>query len=200
MASRARARQGAGARAAGQGGERSIGTCRHGVPAGREGRAWRVAVSHEVSASMTPASGAGAAARARRRRLRAQGADGLFRLPACRRRRRQRARRHPHRARGGPAAVDPAQICCKRQLVCDAVYLHHPIALDARGRKLSKQTSAKALSPHPLSQLREAWTFLTRPRRRRRLRRGRILELGACRMERPETASGFMLPAPGSNS
>jgi glutamyl-Q tRNA(Asp) synthetase len=42
-------------------------------------------------------------------------------------------------------------------------YLHVPVAIDARGRKLSKQTDARALPDAPLASLLDAWRFLDQP-------------------------------------
>ena len=42
-------------------------------------------------------------------------------------------------------------------------YLHVPVALDAQGRKLSKQTGARALREDPLAALLSAWRFLEQP-------------------------------------
>jgi len=42
-------------------------------------------------------------------------------------------------------------------------YLHVPVALDAQGRKLSKQTGARALGDDPLAALLSAWRFLGQP-------------------------------------
>jgi glutamyl-Q tRNA(Asp) synthetase len=43
-------------------------------------------------------------------------------------------------------------------------YLHVPVAIDASGEKLSKQTHARALPDDPLPALRDAWDFLDQPR------------------------------------
>ncbi|MFI4924409.1 MAG: tRNA glutamyl-Q(34) synthetase GluQRS, partial [Vicinamibacteria bacterium] len=42
-------------------------------------------------------------------------------------------------------------------------YLHVPVAIDASGEKLSKQTHARALPDDPLPALAEAWRFLEQP-------------------------------------
>src|SRR5205823_8081141 len=58
----------------------------------------------------------------------------------------------------------PRQIWLQRQLgYSTPAYLHHPIAIDASGRKLSKQTGAIALPTEPLEALTEAWAFLDQP-------------------------------------
>jgi glutamyl-Q tRNA(Asp) synthetase len=149
--------------APGKTGERVYpGTCRHGVPAGREGRAWRVAVTDECVRFVDRLQGA-----QEQRLARDVGdfvlkrADGLFayQLAAVVDDGLQGV---THVVRGADLLLStPRQIWLQRQLrYATPSYLHHPIALDAHGRKLSKQTSAKALGPHPLPQLREAWTFL----------------------------------------
>jgi glutamyl-Q tRNA(Asp) synthetase len=141
------------------------GTCRRGVPAGREGRSWRVAVTDEIVSFHDRLQGV------REQQLARdvgdfvlKRADGLFAY--------QLAvvvddglQGITHIVRGADLLLStPRQIWLQRQLgYATPAYLHHPIALDARGRKLSKQAGAKALSPQPLSQLREAWTFLDQP-------------------------------------
>ncbi len=53
------------------------------------------------------------------------------------------------------------QVCLQRLLGYPAPrYLHVPVAIDARGNKLSKQTRAPALSGDPLPALLAAWRFL----------------------------------------
>jgi glutamyl-Q tRNA(Asp) synthetase len=42
-------------------------------------------------------------------------------------------------------------------------YLHVPVAIDASGEKLSKQTHARALPDDPLPSLVDAWRFLDQP-------------------------------------
>jgi glutamyl-Q tRNA(Asp) synthetase len=152
--------------APGKSGERVYpGTCRQGVPAGREGRSWRVAVTDEIVSFHDRLQGM-----QEQQLERDDGdfvlkrADGLFAY--------QLAvvvddglQGITHIVRGADLlSSTPRQIWLQRQLgYATPSYLHHPIALDARGRKLSKQAGAKALSPNPLSQLREAWTFLDQP-------------------------------------
>jgi glutamyl-Q tRNA(Asp) synthetase len=138
------------------------GTCRHGVPAGREGRSWRVAVTDEIVRFHDRLQGTQEQQLARDvGDFVLKRADGLFAY--------QLAvvvddsmQGITHVVRGADLlSSTPRQIWLQRQLgYATPSYLHHPIALDARGRKLSKQAGAKALTPHPLSQLREAWTFL----------------------------------------
>jgi glutamyl-Q tRNA(Asp) synthetase len=149
--------------APGKSGERVYpGTCRQGVPAGREGRSWRVAVSDEIVRFQDRLQGMQEQQLARDvGDFVLKRADGLFAY--------QLAvvvddglQGITHIVRGADLLLStPRQIWLQRLLGYAAPsYLHHPIALDARGRKLSKQAGAKALSLHPLSQLREAWTFL----------------------------------------
>ncbi len=152
--------------APGKSGERVYpGTCRHGVPAGREGRARRVAVTDEVVCFRDRLQGAQEQRLARdvgdfvlRR------ADGLFAY--------QLAvvvddseQAITHVVRGADLlSSTPRQIWLQRQLgYAIPAYLHHPIALDASGRKLSKQTDATALPDDPFPVLIEAWSFLDQP-------------------------------------
>jgi glutamyl-Q tRNA(Asp) synthetase len=152
--------------APGKSGERVYpGTCRQGVPAGREGRSWRVAVTDEIVSFHDRLQGMQEQQLARDvGDFVLKRADGLFAY--------QLAvvvddalQGITHIVRGADLlSSTPRQIWLQRQLgYATPSYLHHPIALDARGRKLSKQAGAKALSPNPLSQLREAWTFLDQP-------------------------------------
>jgi glutamyl-Q tRNA(Asp) synthetase len=138
------------------------GTCRHGVPAGREGRAWRAAVTDETVRFHDRLQGL-----QEQQLMRDVGdfvlkrADGLFayQLAVVVD---DSAQGITHVVRGADLLQStPRQIWLQRQLGHSAPsYLHHPVALDASGRKLSKQTGAKALDAHPLLQLLEAWTFL----------------------------------------
>jgi glutamyl-Q tRNA(Asp) synthetase len=58
-------------------------------------------------------------------------------------------------------ASTPRQIFLQRALGLPTPrYLHVPVAVDARGRKLSKQAGATALPAAPLSALHAAWHFL----------------------------------------
>ena len=58
-------------------------------------------------------------------------------------------------------ASTPRQIFLQHALgVPTPRYLHVPVAVDARGEKLSKQTGARALPQAPLAALRAAWSFL----------------------------------------
>ena len=61
-------------------------------------------------------------------------------------------------------ASTPRQILLQRLLRLPTPrYLHVPVAVDARGRKLSKQTQATALPRTPLPALLAAWRFLGQP-------------------------------------
>ena len=58
-------------------------------------------------------------------------------------------------------ASTPRQIWLQRQLgLPTPTYLHHPIAIDGSGRKLSKETGAAQLPDDPLPALCRAWQFL----------------------------------------
>ena len=57
-------------------------------------------------------------------------------------------------------ASTPRQIWLQQQLgLPTPAYLHHPVAIDARGEKLSKQTDAPPLAAEPLPTLLQAWTL-----------------------------------------
>jgi glutamyl-Q tRNA(Asp) synthetase len=61
-------------------------------------------------------------------------------------------------------ASTPRQIFLQRLLsVASPRYLHVPVAVDATGRKLSKETGAAALPASALSALLTAWRFLEQP-------------------------------------
>jgi glutamyl-Q tRNA(Asp) synthetase len=61
-------------------------------------------------------------------------------------------------------ASTPRQIHVQRALgLATPSYLHVPVAIDASGEKLSKQTRARALPDEPLSSLVDAWRFLDQP-------------------------------------
>jgi glutamyl-Q tRNA(Asp) synthetase len=58
----------------------------------------------------------------------------------------------------------PRQIHLQRLLgLCTPTYLHVPVAINAAGEKLSKQTRAVALPDDPLQVLLAAWRFLDQP-------------------------------------
>ena len=150
----------------GAGGERIYpGTCRNGVAAGRDGRAWRLRVDDRRIAFVDRLQGpqqqwldrdVGDFVIKR--------ADGQFAY--------QLAvvvddadQAITHVVRGADLlASTPRQIWLQQQLgLSTPSYLHHPIAIDARGEKLSKQTHASPLPAHPLPALTLAWRFLDQP-------------------------------------
>lgn len=150
----------------GAGGERVYpGTCRNGVAPGRRARAWRAAVGEDSIAfrdrvqgwyEQRLASEVGAFVVKR--------ADGIFAY--------QLAvvvddalQGITHVVRGSDLlASTPRQIWLQRQLgLPTPEYLHHAVAIDARGEKLSKQTDAPPLPDDPLPALIRAWRFLDQP-------------------------------------
>ncbi len=61
-------------------------------------------------------------------------------------------------------ASTPRQIFLQQALgIATPAYLHVPIAIDAHGEKLSKQTRATALPDNPVPALCAAWRFLEQP-------------------------------------
>ncbi len=61
-------------------------------------------------------------------------------------------------------ASTPRQILLQRRLgFTTPAYLHVPVAVDARGLKLSKQTGARPLPREPVPALLAAWRFLEQP-------------------------------------
>lgn len=61
-------------------------------------------------------------------------------------------------------ASTPRQILLQRLLdLPTPSYLHVPVAINARGDKLSKQTQARAIDGDPLAALGAAWRFLDQP-------------------------------------
>ena len=61
-------------------------------------------------------------------------------------------------------ASTPRQIHLQRLLsLNEPAYLHVPVAINAAGEKLSKQTRATELPDAPLAALRAAWSFLDQP-------------------------------------
>jgi glutamyl-Q tRNA(Asp) synthetase len=148
------------------------GTCRDGVPAElslRDARAYRVRVAERRDARIAwrdRLQGAQAQNLARdvgdfvvRR------ADGLYAY--------QLAvvvddgdQRITHVVRGADLlASTPRQMLLQRLLgLPTPSYLHVPIAVDANGEKLSKQTHAAPLPAHPLPALMAVWSFLDQPR------------------------------------
>jgi glutamyl-Q tRNA(Asp) synthetase len=150
----------------GSGGERIYpGTCRNGVAPGRSARAWRAAVSNEPIGFRDRLQGW------YEQRLASEvgdfvvkRADGLFAY--------QLAvvvddaeQGITHVVRGSDLlASTPRQIWLQQQLgLPTPAYLHHPVAIDARGEKLSKQTEATPLPTDPLPTLLSAWRFLEQP-------------------------------------
>ena len=159
----------AGGAATGADGERVYaGTCRDGLPASRAGRsrqALRVRVGDTVIRFIDRLQGAQRQARANdagdfivRR------SDGLFAY--------QLAVVVDDAAQGVSDVVrgadllasTPRQIYLQRMLgLPEPRYLHLPVAVNARGEKLSKQTGARALAGDPLASLLAAWRFLRQP-------------------------------------
>jgi len=150
----------------GTGGERIYpGTCRNGLAPGRKPRAWRAAVGEEVIGFRDRLQGD-----CEQQLGRDVGdfvvkrADEVFAY--------QLAvvvddasQGVTHVVRGSDLlASTPRQIWLQKQLdLPTPVYLHHPIAIDAHGEKLSKQTEAAPLPNNPLPALMQAWTFLDQP-------------------------------------
>lgn len=147
----------------GSGGERVYpGTCRNGPALGRDGRAWRLRVSDQDTSFVDRLQG-------RQQQCLASDvgdfvikrSDGLFAY--------QLAvvvddadQGITHVVRGADLlASTPRQIWLQQQLrLTRPSYLHHPIVIDARGEKLSKQTRASPLPADPLPALMLAWRFL----------------------------------------
>ena len=145
------------------GGERIYpGTCRRAIAPGRNPRSWRVAVNAEPIGFRDRVQGWF------EQRLDSEvgdfvvkRADGIFAY--------QLAvvvddalQGVTHVVRGCDLlASTPRQIWLQRQLgLGTPAYLHHPVAIDARCEKLSKQTAAAPLSDEPLPTLVSAWRFL----------------------------------------
>ena len=150
----------------GSGGERIYpGTCRRGIAPDRSARAWRVAVSAEPIGFRDRVQGwfeqrlAGEVGDFVVKR-----ADGIFAY--------QLAvvvddalQGITHVVRGSDLlASTPRQIWLQQRLsLRTPTYLHHPVAIDARGEKLSKQTDAAPLPDDALPMLVRAWNFLDQP-------------------------------------
>jgi glutamyl-Q tRNA(Asp) synthetase len=153
----------------GVGGERVYpGTCRHGMPhdrAARKAHAWRVRVDGAVIAFDDRLQGPQVQNLAHDvGDFVVKRADGLFAY--------QLAVvvddadfEITHVVRGADLlASTPRQIFLQRTLGLPVpAYLHVPVALNARGEKLSKQTRANALPAEPLPALLAAWRFLEQP-------------------------------------
>lgn len=142
------------------------GTCRGGTAAGRAGRAWRLRVSDEPTRFLDRLQGW-----QEQSLERAIGdfivkrADGLFayQLAVVVD---DAAQGVTHVVRGADLlASTPRQICLQHRLnLPTPSYLHHAVAIDSSGEKLSKQTGAAPLNiAHPLPALVRAWEFLGQP-------------------------------------
>jgi glutamyl-Q tRNA(Asp) synthetase len=186
----------------GAGGERVYpGTCRNGIAAGRVGRAWRVAVSDEPIGFRDRLQGK------YQQHLASElgdfvvkRADDLFayQLAVVVDDAEQGV---THVVRGSDLlASTPRQIWLQRQLgLPTPEYLHHPIAIDARGEKLSKQTSAPPLPADPLPALLAAWSFLEQPLPSSPVVSIEAFWQWACRAWNPRALPPVtMLPVPGS--
>jgi len=153
----------------GSGGERVYpGACRDGIPAERASRgerAWRIRVDHATIHFRDRLQGV------QQQDLAdelgdfiVKRADGLYAYQLCvvvddadcgi-----------THVVRGADLlASTPRQIFLQRKLgFPEPAYLHVPVALNASGEKLSKQTRAKPLPREPLAALLAAWRFLDQP-------------------------------------
>ena len=147
----------------GIGGERVYpGTCRNGTTSPRSRRAWRLRVSDKLTNFIDRLQGYQEQCLSRdvgdfviRR------ADALFAY--------QLAvvvddadQAITHVVRGADLlASTPRQIWLQEQLrLPTPSYLHHPVVIDEKGEKLSKQTRAAPLSANPLPMLMLAWKFL----------------------------------------
>ena len=142
------------------------GTCRSGTGAGRAGRAWRLRVTDEPTGFLDRLQGW-----QEQRLERAIGdfivkrADGVFayQLAVVVD---DAAQGITHVVRGADLlASTPRQIWLQRRLgLPTPSYLHHPVAINSCGEKLSKQTGAPPLDPaDPLPALVRAWDFLAQP-------------------------------------
>jgi glutamyl-Q tRNA(Asp) synthetase len=142
------------------------GTCRRGVPPGRTANALRVRVGAEPIAYVDRLQGM------QRQDLASEVGDFVVRradgLAAY-----QLAVVVDDAAQGVTSVVrgadllasTPRQIHLQHALgLPTPSYLHVPVAIDASGEKLSKQTHARALPDDPLPALRDAWDFLDQPR------------------------------------
>jgi glutamyl-Q tRNA(Asp) synthetase len=144
------------------------GTCRHGIPpsrASRPRRALRIRVADTVIDFVDRLQGP------QRQDLASDVGDFIVRrsdgLPAY-----QLAVVVDDAAQGVSDVVrgadlllsTPRQIFLQRLLgLPEPGYLHVPVAVNARGEKLSKQTGARALAGDPLSALLATWRFLQQP-------------------------------------
>jgi glutamyl-Q tRNA(Asp) synthetase len=141
------------------------GTCRDGPTPGRHGRAWRLRVRDQRTAFVDRLQGYQQQCLGRDvGDFVIKRSDGLFAY--------QLAvvvddaeQAITHVVRGADLlASTPRQIWLQQQLrLPTPSYLHHPIAINARGEKLSKQTRAPPLPANPLPTLMLAWRFLDQP-------------------------------------
>jgi len=141
------------------------GTCRAGLARGREARAWRVKVDGGTIGFSDRLQGWQEQDLARDvGDFIVKRADGLFAY--------QLAvvvddaeQQITQVVRGAELLASTArQIWLQRKLgLATPSYLHHAVAIDARGEKLSKQTGAAALPRDPLPALLRAWQFLDQP-------------------------------------
>jgi len=144
------------------------GTCARGVPpdrAARKARAWRVRVAGARVGFVDRVQGAQAQELGHDvGDFVVQRADGLYAY--------QMAvvvddadAGISHVVRGADLlASTPRQIHLQRLLsLNEPAYLHVPVAINAAGEKLSKQTRATELPDAPLAALRAAWSFLDQP-------------------------------------
>ncbi|HEX8010581.1 MAG TPA: tRNA glutamyl-Q(34) synthetase GluQRS [Casimicrobiaceae bacterium] len=149
--------------ALGPGGERVYpGTCRNGVAAGREARAWRVRVTDESIGFRDRLQGWRVQRLAREiGDFIVKRADGAFayQLAVVVD---DAAQGISHVVRGADLlASTPRQIWLQRRLgLATPSYLHHAVAILPSGEKLSKQTGAAPLPSDPLRPLLKAWAFL----------------------------------------
>jgi glutamyl-Q tRNA(Asp) synthetase len=158
---------------AGPAGERVYpGTCRHGIPADRarrRQRAWRVRVDNGGDSTIVEYRDR-LAGRVVQDLARDVGdfvvkrADGYFAYQLAVVVDDAQAD-ITHVVRGADlAASTPRQIFLQRRLgLATPSYLHIPVAVDASGTKLSKETRAAALPEDPLPALAAAWRFLDQP-------------------------------------
>jgi glutamyl-Q tRNA(Asp) synthetase len=147
----------------GAGGERVYpGTCRGGVVADRQSHAWRLRVTDETIGFRDRLQGV------QEQQLEREigdfiikRADGMFayQLAVVVD---DAAQGITHVVRGADLLASTSrQIWLQRRLnLPTPSYLHHPVAIQKNGEKLSKQTGAAPLAADPLPLLRAAWEFL----------------------------------------
>ncbi len=178
------------------------GTCRHGVPAGREGRAWRVRTNNEPVTFNDGLQGK------QSQHLESEigdfvvkRADGLFAY--------QLAvvvddafQGITHVVRGADLlASTPRQIWLQRLLGLPTPhYMHLPIAVNRAGEKLSKQTLAAAVdTSQPVATLLQVLDFLRQPLPAEfaRTAPGAMLEWAAIHWDATALQGIHTRPAPG---